>query len=171
MIEIAQWVAPVVTMLAAMLTAANLGPRPTGWGFVLFTIGSFCWAVIGLESGQSGLLYTNAFLVVVNAIGVWRWLGRQAAYEQGSKQAAVRSKHKSVPTLFSLSGIVGKVVKSENGDKLGEVVDAMASSKSGKLAYIVISEGGVGGVGDRLRAVHPDDLEFDTEAVTLDLLR
>ncbi len=150
-------------MLAAMLTAANLGPRPTGWGFVLFTIGSLCWALIGLTSGQSGLLYTNAFLVAVNALGVWRWLGRKAAFEEGGQNASVRSRLMSVPSLFSFSGVMGQSVAAENGASLGKVVDAMASCSNAKLAYIVVSEGGIGGVGERLHAIHPDWMKFDTD--------
>lgn len=36
---VAAWVAPVATMIAAVMTAANLGARVTGWGFVVFVIG------------------------------------------------------------------------------------------------------------------------------------
>ena len=55
MIEIAEWVAPIATMIAALMTAANLGPRVTGWGFVVFTVGAIAWAAIGLATGQSNL--------------------------------------------------------------------------------------------------------------------
>lgn len=83
---VAAWVAPVATMIAAVMTAANLGARVTGWGFVVFVIGSVSWSIVGISSGQSNLLWTNAFLTFVNVIGVWRWLGRQAKYEDGGQQ-------------------------------------------------------------------------------------
>src|SRR6201999_4586061 len=57
--EIAEWVAPIATMIAALMTASNLGPRVTGWGFVVFTIGAIAWALIGLTTGQSNLLWQN----------------------------------------------------------------------------------------------------------------
>jgi len=57
-------------MIAAMMTAANLGARVTGWGFVVFTVGSLCWTAIALSSGQTNLLASNAFLTVVNPVGI-----------------------------------------------------------------------------------------------------
>ena len=76
--EIAGWIAPIATMLAAMMTAANLGARMTGWGFIVFTIGSVGWLVVANGSGQQNLLWTNAFLTLVNAVGIWRYLLRPA---------------------------------------------------------------------------------------------
>jgi Na+/phosphate symporter len=70
--DIAGWVAPAATMIAAVMTAANLGARVTGWGFVVFVIGSISWSIVGISSGQSNLLWTNGFLTLVNAMGVWR---------------------------------------------------------------------------------------------------
>jgi hypothetical protein len=70
------------------MTAANIGARTTGWGFVVFTLGSVCWALIGASTDQPTLLATNVFLTVVNLVGVWRWLGRQAKYQDGAKTAA-----------------------------------------------------------------------------------
>ena len=71
MVEILEWVAPIATMIAAMLTAANLGARVTGYGFAIFAVASVCWSIIGLSSGQTNLLVTNGFLALVNAVGVW----------------------------------------------------------------------------------------------------
>ncbi len=73
--DIASWVAPGATMIAAMMTAANLGPRVTGWGFVVFAFGSVCWSLVAAVTGQTGLLMTNIFLTGVNISGAWRWLG------------------------------------------------------------------------------------------------
>ena len=73
--DITHYVAPAATMIAACMTAANLGPRVTGWGFAVFTIGSLSWCIIGIVSGQQSLVLTNAFLTLVNIVGIWRWLG------------------------------------------------------------------------------------------------
>lgn len=92
--EIAGWIAPVATMLVAMMTAANLGARITGTGFAIFTLGSVYWWIMGLTSGQTNLLATNCFLTVVNLFGVWRWLGRQRAYEMaGNRQRSPAATH------------------------------------------------------------------------------
>ena len=34
------WVATIATIVAATITASNLGSRITGYGFIVFTIGS-----------------------------------------------------------------------------------------------------------------------------------
>src|SRR5471030_3214617 len=105
--DIAGWVAPAATMTAAVMTAANLGTRVTGWGFIVFTIGSVAWSSVAIGTGQQNLLWTNGFLTLVNLVGIWRWLGRQARYEDGSRAAASRSQAERVPSLFSIGAITG----------------------------------------------------------------
>ena len=83
----ANWVAPIATTLAAIMVAANLGTRITGWGFVVFSIGSIGWIVIGAVTGQANLLWQNVFLLGVNVVGIWRWLGIRARYEKGAEAA------------------------------------------------------------------------------------
>ena len=61
-------------------------PHPR-WGFVVFALGSICWSLVGFSSDQTNLLATNAFLTLVNLVGIWRWLGRHHAYEDGGKVA------------------------------------------------------------------------------------
>ena len=70
MVEIAEWLALGATMIAAMMTAAILGARVTGWGFVVFTVGSITWSFIGTATGQQPLLITNGFLTIVNLVGI-----------------------------------------------------------------------------------------------------
>lgn len=84
---IANWVAPIATTAAAVMVAANLGSRFTGWGFIVFTIGSIAWIVIGAATGQPSLMWQNVFLCLVNVIGIWRWLGLRARYEKGAGKA------------------------------------------------------------------------------------
>ncbi len=85
--QIADWVAPIATTLAAVLVAANLGARITGIGFIVFAIGSVGWIVIGLATGQANLVWQNAILFGINALGVWRWLGLRARYDKGAAAA------------------------------------------------------------------------------------
>jgi hypothetical protein len=164
------WIAPAATMIAAILTAANLGARITGWGFVVFTIGSVCWAVVGYGTGQHNLLATNSFLTLVNLLGIWRWLGRQANYEDGSKSAKQASKRSSVPTLFSATGVAGMSIYDGNGEQLGKAIEALIECASGKISYIVIASGGTGGIDEALRAVERQAVtfEFDHLMVKLD---
>jgi hypothetical protein len=81
MLELAGWVAPAATMIAAIMTAANLGSRVTGWGFAVFCVGAVSWIIVGAGTGQQNLLLSNAFLLLVDVVGVWRWLGRKARYD------------------------------------------------------------------------------------------
>lgn len=87
MSEIAGWIAPMATTIAAILVAANFGARVTGFGFIVFSIGSIAWGVVALDSGQANLLWQNIILLVINLIGIWRWLGLRARYERGAARA------------------------------------------------------------------------------------
>ncbi len=167
--DIAGWIAPAATMIAAMMTAANLGARVTGWGFVVFTVGSLGWIVVALTTDQQNLLWTNGWLLVVNAVGIWRWLGRQASYDDGGKAATDRSAAQQIPTLYATGSLAGADVIGADGRSLGSVVEAMLSRDTAALAYVVVSEGGVGGVGERLHALHPDELRYDDGCFHCDL--
>lgn len=168
--DVAAWIASAATMIAAMMTAANLGTKITGWGFVVFTIGSIAWAGVGLTTGQPSLAITNGFLLVVNLFGVWRWLGRQARHEAGSENAEHRSRARAhVPSLYSGASAIGANVFDSSGEKVGIVVDTMHDCESRALSYVVISQGGVGGAGETLRAIAPADLAFDSNGVLCDL--
>lgn len=164
--QIAGWIAPAATMIAAVMTASNLGARITGWGFVVFTVGSIAWVIVAMTSGQQNLLWTNGFLTLVNGVGIWRWLGRQARYEDGSKAAEVKSAERRVPTLFSAASLPGRKITGPNGEALGSLVDGMLRCGDGTLAYVVVSEGGVAGVGERLHALRPDEVAFSDDGVT-----
>ena len=97
------WVATAATILAASITASNLSTRITGYGFIVFTVGSIAWFSFGLMSGQPALMWTNAALTVLNLFGIWRWLGRQATIEDGSAAAARASQATPGEALFPVS--------------------------------------------------------------------
>jgi sporulation protein YlmC with PRC-barrel domain len=163
----AGWIAPVATMIAAMMTAANLGARITGWGFVIFTVGSIAWSTVGLASGQTNLLATNGFLTVVNLVGVWRWLGKQRAYEDGGKSATEASRRSAYPTLFTATSIAGMPVITNDGEEVGNAVEALVTCEDGSVNYVVIASSGIGGVGEELRAVPRKDVTFSCDSLKL----
>lgn len=74
--EVMKWAATGFTMLAAVLTASNIGRRVTGWGFVCFSIGSACWLAAAQLEQETQLGLTNLVLLGINLVGVWRWLIR-----------------------------------------------------------------------------------------------
>ena len=119
----------------------------------MFTVGSIAWTIVALASGQGNLLWTNGFLTLVNLVGVWRWLGREARHEDGAKVAERRSAAAAAPTLFSLRTVQAGALRDAAGATIGQVVDAMAECATGQISYVMVSEGGAGGLGERLHAV------------------
>ena len=85
--SIAETAASVATTLAAVLVALNLRAWVTGIGFIIFAIGSLAWIVVAVLTDQTGLLWQNIALLVINLVGVWRWLGLRARYERGARAA------------------------------------------------------------------------------------
>lgn len=175
--EISSWIAPIATAIAACMTAANLGTRITGWGFVVFTIGSIAWTAYGIATGQSNLLWQNLFLTAVNLVGIWRWLGRQAKLDDGAQAAAKKSEQHDGPSLFPVSTLTSATLESRDGQAIGTTVDAMARRDDGRIAYLVVGKGGVGGLGETLHAlpwkrvrVQPDKVIADLTATDIEAL-
>lgn len=162
----AEWIAPVATMIAAIMTAANLGARVTGWGFVVFTVGSIGWVIVGLGSGQTNLVATNAFLTAVNAVGIWRWLGRQARYEAVGASAEAASQAPVAAAVFPATGIVGRKIVDSAGAEVAEAVEAIVDCRSGTIRHVVARFGGVGGVGETIVALPLQQLRFVGDAIT-----
>ena len=169
MAETLGWIASIATMIAAMMTASNLGSRITGWGFAVFLVGSLCWTVVGLSSDQPSLLWSNIFLTLVNIGGVWRWLGRRARYDDGARAAAEASAAHAAPTLFSLSSLDGLPIACATGEVIAHAVDGMARCDDGRISYLIVREGGVAGVGERLHALSWDELRMEEEELAMTL--
>lgn len=164
--QIATYVAPVATTFAALIVASNLGARITGLGFIIFTVGSIAWAVLGLATGQANLLWQNVVLTALNVFGIWRWLGWKARIEEGSGAAAKDSGSGPGEALFPVSLLTRSVLVSGDGLEIGRCVDAMAVSSTGRLAYVAVAEGGIAGVGETLRRLPWGDCSVAGEQVT-----
>lgn len=170
MADTISWVATVSTIAAASLTAANLGSKITGYGFVVFTLGALCWIAVGVTSHQPALLWTNVVLTVLDVFGIWRWLGRQAKVEEGARTATEKSELSRGEALFRVSILSSAPVQSGTA-ALGRCIDAMAGSTSGRISYIVVSQGGVAGVGETLRRVPWSEAKVDAETVLVAMNR
>ena len=167
MAESISWVATIATIIAASMTAANLGSRITGFGFCVFLIGSLCWLATGLMTGQPALTWTNVVLTILNIFGIWRWLGRQAKVEEGGRAASNASEHTPGEAVFPVSLLSAAPVLS-GGKQRGHCIDAMAGCSTGRLSYVVVSEGGVAGVGETLRRLPWSGAQFDDGKVVTD---
>jgi membrane protein implicated in regulation of membrane protease activity len=168
MTDFIPWIATVATIVAASMTAANLGARITGYGFAVFLVGSLAWLASGLITDQPALVWTNAVLTFLNMFGVWRWLGRQASVEEGGKAASEASEETAGETLFPVS-LLAKAPVHGGARELGHCVDAMAGCASGRISYVVVSEGGVAGVGETLRRLPWEKAHVDGEALVMEL--
>ena len=61
--------------LAALVVSLNLGRRWTGWAFVVFVTSSVALVAWGfLQPDSEGIGWQNIALLIINAIGVYRYL-------------------------------------------------------------------------------------------------
>lgn len=71
--------ATAITILAAAMVAANWNARITVSGFALFILASIAWMLDGWLEDKSSLVIQNAVLLLINILGVYRWLPRAQA--------------------------------------------------------------------------------------------
>lgn len=71
--------ATVMTILAAAMVAANWNARLTVAGFALFILAAIAWMLDGWFEEKSSLVIQNAVLLLINILGVYRWLPRAEA--------------------------------------------------------------------------------------------
>jgi len=164
MADYVSWSATAATILAALMTASNLGTRITGFGFCVFLVGSLAWLSAGLLTNQPALVWTNGVLTALNIFGIWRWLGRQARVEQGGRAAAEASEATPGEALFPVS-LMGRAPVECDGSEVGHAIEGLAGSRSGRLVYIVVSAGGLAGVGETLRRLPWADIEVEGEVL------
>ncbi len=77
-LDILQYYGAAASTIAALVVALDLGRRITGWAFVLFVTSSI--ALIGwgfLKSDSEGIGWQNVALLLINAVGVYRYLIRK----------------------------------------------------------------------------------------------
>lgn len=168
MAQTISWIATVATIVAAFMTASNLGSRVTGYGFVIFTAGALCWFAVGVMTGQPALLWTNVVLTMLDLFGIWRWLGRQSKVEEGARTASEASEVTPGEALFPVS-LLARAPVVAKGKEYGHCIEAMAGCSSGGLDYLVVSQGGVAGVGETLRRLPWKLAKVDGDAVIIRL--
>ncbi len=77
------------------------------------------------------------------------------------------------PELMGADTLLGNDVYNRDGEDLGDIKEFMIDMRSGKVAYAVLSFGGLLGMGDKLFAVPWSALTLDTvnKRFTLDVLK
>jgi sporulation protein YlmC with PRC-barrel domain len=71
------------------------------------------------------------------------------------------SRMTNAPRFLSASTLTGDAIKNPQDESLGDLKDIMIDTTSGKVAYAVLSFGGVLGMGNKLFAVPWDALTVD----------
>ena len=67
----------------------------------------------------------------------------------------------TTPRFLSASTLSGDTVKNHKDESLGDLKDIMMDTTNGKIAYAVLSFGGVLGLGEKLFAVPWEALKID----------
>jgi sporulation protein YlmC with PRC-barrel domain len=77
------------------------------------------------------------------------------------------------PALMGANTLLGNDVYNKDGEDLGDIKEFMVDMATGKIAYAVLSFGGLMGLGDKLFAVPWSALKLDTtnKRFTLDVLK
>jgi len=68
----------------------------------------------------------------------------------------------TVPRMLSATTMIGNGIKNLEGEDLGKLEELMMDLNTGRIAYAVISFGGVLGIGNKLFAVPWEALRLDT---------
>ena len=58
------------------MVAANMNARITVAGFAIFIVASIAWMADGWFESKPSLVIQNAILLLINILGVWRWVPR-----------------------------------------------------------------------------------------------
>jgi sporulation protein YlmC with PRC-barrel domain len=82
----------------------------------------------------------------------------------GSKKPQMSShSHSPGATVLSASSLEGNEIVNLQEETLGSVKEIMLDTGTGRVAYVVLSSGGLLGIGDRLFAIPWSALSLDTE--------
>ena len=79
LLSIFEWYAAGAAAVAALVVALDLGRRPTGWAFVLFTTSSIAFILYGYldPRPEEAIASLNVVLLFINLFGVYRYLIRK----------------------------------------------------------------------------------------------
>lgn len=82
---------------------------------------------------------------------------------QASAEAATAKATESMQHMSRASKIIGTAVTSTNGDSLGSINDLIINPENNQIAYVVVSYGGLMGVGDKLFGMPWKSMQWNQE--------
>ena len=71
-----EWYAAISGIIAAAMIAWNHSSKTSGYGFCLFVTSSIAWVTAGITNGTAPLAIQNIILLLINLVGVYRYLIR-----------------------------------------------------------------------------------------------
>lgn len=78
LLDALQYYGAGAAVVAAALVSLDLGRRWTGWAFVIFVTASIALIAWGfLQQDSEGIGWQNVALLIINCIGVYRYLLRK----------------------------------------------------------------------------------------------
>ncbi len=134
------------------MTASNLGLASDGLSaFASSPSGPCAGSRVGALTHQPALLWTNVVLTRPRSLRHLA-MARPPGAGGGGRPCGVEGERAYAwRGAVSRSPLLGRAPVLCGGEEVGHCIDAMAGCRSGKLDYLVVSEGGVAGVGERLR--------------------
>ena len=67
-----KWLGTALAIIGALAIALNI--PYSGWGFVAFLVSSLSWSIAGFMMKEPSLVVLQGTFVVINLIGIYRWL-------------------------------------------------------------------------------------------------
>lgn len=71
-LKVAQWLGFALGVAGALMLALNI--KVSGWAYVIFVIADLCWVATALWKKIPALLAMHAIYILINVIGIYRWL-------------------------------------------------------------------------------------------------
>ncbi len=87
--------------------------------------------------------------------------------EKESQSAAMGSESSQHMGMMTAEEIEGLEVYSQNGEELGEIEEVAIDEQSGKIRYVILSQGGILGIGDEEIPVAFEALRFEEDRAIL----
>lgn len=108
-----------------------------------------------------------ALVIALSSPGFAQTMERNSANQQGATATNPAGSDMILPSQMRASKIIGATVYDRDNVKLGDVKDIVLD-KDGRVGAVVVSVGGVLGVGTKYVAVKLNDIKTDNNRLTLD---
>ncbi len=69
-----EWIGSLAGIAGAVLMAGNT--RASAWAYPMWVVSSACLLAFSFLGEHQGLALQQAFFMVINAVGLWRWMIR-----------------------------------------------------------------------------------------------